>query len=153
MNCPYCGYSKLNRVEDKRREFTCRRCDYLFEVSTSDIVLDKIFSVPFCSLIYTPAILTIGYYIARRSYNSYQLNLQPDSWVLSFGFFISFHYVLIAFILLFILLISRNRKKSIFLFEIKEEKAFLTRIMDISPLTKISVMLFVAAFIFFFIYI
>jgi len=153
MICPYCGYSKPKNADGKKREFTCPRCDYLFEVSMVQVIMDKIFSVPFSSLIYTPIILLMGYYIAKRSYTSYLSNLRPDSWVLSFGFFISFHYILVAFILLFILFISRNRKKSIFLFEIHEDKTFITKMKDISPLIKMILMLFISALIFFFIYI
>ncbi|MFW9851693.1 MAG: hypothetical protein ACFFDS_01990, partial [Candidatus Thorarchaeota archaeon] len=64
MKCPYCGYTKAKNTGDNIRSYSCPRCDYPFEVSLGDVIIEKALSIPFSTFIYTPIIFTINYFIA-----------------------------------------------------------------------------------------
>ncbi len=139
MKCPYCGYSKTKSNEESFKVYTCPRCDYLFEISVGEYLLEKILSIPFSSLIYTPIILTINYYLARYSFQENGI---------AFGIFVAFHNLMVAFVLLFILFITSGRKSRIFLIKSRRNQGLFDRIKEISPLVKISLFLFISAVIF-----
>ena len=129
MICPYCGNLDTVSVEGKFREYHCSRCDYLFEVNTARVILDKILSIPFSSLLYSPIIITGTYYLAKVSYDEESL--------LSFGYFYAFLMLLWGFVALFTLFIISERRSQIFI--IKERKNLFHAIKDASPLLKMGV--------------
>lgn len=139
MNCPYCGYSKTTRKKDSLKVYTCPRCNYLFESSLGGFLLERILSVPFSSIIYTPIILTINYYLAL-------LTFQES--LVSFGIFVAFHNLMTAFVLLFMLFVTSGRKTRIFLIKPKKQSNLITTIKEISPLIKMALFMFISAVIF-----
>ena len=139
MLCPYCGYKKAKNSKENRRKFLCPRCDYQFEKSISEVALEMILSVPFCSIIYSPLILGLNYVIARYTY--------PEQSVVTLGIFYSFHILMSAFVVLVILYITSGTKKSIILFEPKKKSGFFERLKEVSPLAKITLILFLASII------
>ena len=143
MNCPYCGYSETKRKKDSFKVYTCPRCSYLFEAPFGGVLLEKILSIPFSSIIYTPIILTINYYIALRTFQESQL---------SFGIFVAFHNLMSAFVLLFILFLTSGRKARIFLIKPGKRSDIVTKIKETNPLIKMIVFLFISAIIFPFFY-
>lgn len=143
MNCPYCGYSKTVRKKDGFKTYTCPRCSYLFEASFGGYLLERILSVPFNSIIYTPIILTINYYIALATFQES---------LVSFGIFVAFHNLMTAFVLLFILFITSGRKSRIFLVKTGKKNNLITTINEINPLIKMVIFLFISAIVFPFFY-
>jgi hypothetical protein len=139
MLCPYCGYLKAKSIEESMRKFNCPRCDYQFEKSIGDVILDRILSVPFSSIIYSPLILGLNFLIAKYTY--------PEQSIVTLGIFYTFHILMSAFVVLSILYITRGRKASIILFESKKKRSFFEIMNDISPLAKITVILCIASII------
>ena len=138
MKCPYCGYLKPKQKKDSFKMYTCPRCDYLFEVPTGEIILDKILFIPFSSIIYTPFILTINYFIAHFTYSE---------GLFDFGMLLAFHILMSMFSILFILYITTRGSDQIFIVKKRSSKNLLHRIKDISPLIKITVLLGIAMII------
>jgi hypothetical protein len=139
MLCPYCGYKKAKNSKENLRKFHCPRCDYQFEKSLFEVVLEKILSVPFCSLIYSPLILGLNYVIARYTF--------PEQSVVTLGIFYTFHILMSAFVVLALLYITSGRIKSIILFEPKKKSGLFKTVMEVSPLAKIATILFLASII------
>jgi hypothetical protein len=139
MLCPYCGYLKAKSTEESIRKFSCPRCDYQFEKSIGEVILDKILSVPFSSLIYTPIILGLNFVVAKYTF--------PEESVVTLGIFYTFHILMSAFVVLSLLFLTRGRRSSIMLFESKKERSLSEVLNDISPLAKISVFLLIASII------
>jgi len=139
MLCPYCGYLRAKNTKENIRKFSCPRCDYQFEKSIGEVVLEKILSVPVSSIIYSPLILGLNFVIARYTF--------PEESLVSLGIFYSFHILMSAFVVLSILYITRGRKSSIMLFESKKERSLIEFLNDVSPLAKISVILLLASII------
>jgi hypothetical protein len=135
MICPYCGYSKAKNSKENIHVFTCPRCDYLFEVSIGRVILDRILSLPFSSIFYTPIILVIDYYLSRFLYREESL--------LSFGALLAFVILLSAFMMFFIWFITTGRTAQIFIVKTKKGKSFITIIKEINPLVKIAVLLLI----------
>lgn len=138
MKCPYCGYLKPKRKKGSPKMYTCPRCEYLFEVPTGEVILDRILSIPFSSIIYTPLILTINYFIAHFTYSE---------GILGFGMLLAFHILMSMFIILFILYITTRGSDQIFILKKSSSKNLFQRIKDISPLIKITVLLGIAVII------
>lgn len=137
MKCPYCGYLKPKRKKDSHKMYTCPRCDYLFEVPTGEVILDRILSIPFSSIIFTPLILMINYFVAHFTYSI---------GIFGFGMFLAFHILMSMFTILFIIYITTRGSNQIFIVK-KSSKNFFQRIKDMSPLIKITVLLGIAAII------
>lgn len=138
MKCPYCGYLKPKRKKNAFKMYTCPRCDYQFEVSTGEVILDRVLSVPFSSVFYTPIILTINYFIAHWTY---------DEGILDFGMFISFHILMSIFTILFILYTTTRGSNQIFIIKKRSSNNIIEKIKNISPLIKIVVFLGIAMMI------
>ncbi len=137
MKCPYCGYLKPTRKKGSPRMYTCPRCEYLFEVPTGEVILDRILSIPFSSIIYAPLILTINYFVAHFTYSE---------GIFSFGMLLAFHVLMSMFTILFILYITTRGSDQIFILKSSSKNLF-QRIKDISPLIKITVLLGIAMII------
>lgn len=137
MKCPYCGYTKTVNKEGKMRVFTCPRCDYLFEEPLGKVLLEKVLSVPFSSLIYTPILLVINYYLTQLIYT--------DNSPLSSGALMMFLILLTAFVLLFILYITTGRSTRIFIVKPTENRNLIKKLLEINPLVKMSVFLIIAS--------
>ncbi len=138
MKCPYCGYLKPKRKRDSFKMYTCPRCDYLFEVPAGEVILDRILSIPFSSIIYTTLILTINYFIAHFTYSE---------GIFDFGMLLAFHILMSMFTILFILYITTRGSNQIFILKKSSGKSLFQRIKDISPLIKITVLLGIAMII------
>ncbi len=138
MKCPYCGYLKPKRKKNAFRMHTCPRCDYQFEASTGEVILDKVLSVPFSSVLYTPIIITINYFIAYWSY---------DGGILDFGMFVSFHILMSIVTILFILYVTTRGSNQIFILKKRSGNNIIEKIKNVSPLIKISVYLGIATII------
>ena len=139
MLCPYCGYKKAKNSKENKRKFLCPRCDYQFDKSISEVALETILSVPFSSIIYSPLILGLNYVIAKYTY--------PQQSVVTLGIFYSVHILMSASVVLAILYITSCRIKSIILFEPKKKSSFVETVKEVSPLAKITVILFLASII------
>ncbi|MCG3221243.1 MAG: hypothetical protein H7641_07670 [Candidatus Heimdallarchaeota archaeon] len=139
MLCPYCGYLKAKNTKENIRKFSCPRCDYQFEKSIGEVVLEKILSIPFSSVIYSPIILGLNFVIAKYTF--------PEESVVTLGIFYTFNILMSAFVVLSILYITRGRKASIMLFERKKKRSFFEALNDASPLVKITIILFLASII------
>ena len=137
MKCPYCGYTETVNKEGTMRVFTCPRCDYLFEESLSKVILEKMLSVPLCSLLYTPILLVVNYYFAKLIYQ--------ESSLLSFGALLMFLVLLTAFILLFIFYITSGRTSRIFIVKPTRDRSFLRILMKSNSLLKISAFLIISS--------
>ncbi|OLS32612.1 MAG: hypothetical protein HeimAB125_07150 [Candidatus Heimdallarchaeota archaeon AB_125] len=137
MKCPYCGYTKVVNKEGKMRVFTCPRCDYLFEESASKVILEKILSVPFCSIFYTPILLVISYYLSKLIYQ--------ESSLLSFGALLMFIILLTAFILLFIFYITSGRSSRVFIVKPTSDRSLFNILMASNSLLKIALFLIVSS--------
>ncbi|MHA1218115.1 MAG: hypothetical protein ACTSO5_05450 [Candidatus Heimdallarchaeaceae archaeon] len=137
MRCPYCGYTKTVNKEGKIRVFTCPRCDYLFEEPLSKVLLEKVLSVPFSSLIYTPILLVINYYFTQLIYR--------ESSPLSSGALLMFLILLTALILLFVFYITSGGSSRIFIVKPTEKRNLIKQLMDINSLVKISVFLIISS--------
>ena len=141
MKCPYCGFTKTERKkEESFGTYSCPRCDYLFEVSAPRVILDLGLSIPFSSLIYTPVLLVINYFIAKAIFNS------AESW-LRFGFFLMFLLILTALLVLFVFYMISGRSSRVFIVKADQDKGFISTIKEIHPLIKILVYLFIASII------
>jgi len=138
MKCPYCGYPKAKKTDKNFRSFSCPRCDYPFEASLGDVVVEKALSIPFSTFIYTPIILVIDYFIAKYTFQNA---------IVEFGLALSFHLVMSSFILLFILFLTTEQKSRIFLLKSQSDKKFFAKINEFSPLAKIAILLIIVAFI------
>lgn len=138
MKCPYCGYIKPTRKKDAFKTYTCPRCDYQFEVPTGEIILDKILSIPFSSIIYTPIILVINYFVAHFTYSG---------GLFEFGIFLAFHILMSIFTILFILFVTTRGSDQIFIVKKRSSTTLIQWIRDISPLVKISFLLMVTVLI------
>ncbi|MHA1417438.1 MAG: hypothetical protein ACTSVO_02330 [Candidatus Heimdallarchaeaceae archaeon] len=138
MKCPYCGYLKPKRKKDVFKMYTCPRCDYLFEVPTGEVILDRILSIPFASIIYAPLILIINYFIAHFTYSEE---------LFDFGMFLAFHILMSMFTVLFILYITTRGSDQIFIIKKSSSINIYQRIKDISPLIKITILLDIALII------
>lgn len=139
MECPYCGYKNTKNSKENIRIFNCPRCDYQFEKSVSEVILGKILSVPFCSLIYTPLILGLNFIIAKYTF--------PSESIVTLGIYYTFHILMSAFVVLAILFITSGRRSQIILLETKKKKSFIKMVKDVSPLAKITLMLFIVSII------
>jgi hypothetical protein len=137
MKCPYCGYTKTVNKDGKMRVFTCPRCDYLFEESVGKVILEKVLSVPFCSILYTPILLVINYYLARLIFT--------DNSPLSFGALLMFLILLTAFILLFVFYITSGRDSRVFIVKPTGDRRLLKQLMDSHSLLKISLFLIISS--------
>lgn len=137
MICPYCGNLKTEAVKGKFKDFRCPRCDYLFEVPSARVVLDKILSVPFSSILYPPPIITGTYFLAKVGY-------AEDS-PLPFGYFFAFLVLLWGFVTFFMLFVVSERRSQIFI--IKEKKNFLNEVKDASPLLKMTIIYIITALV------
>ena len=115
MKCPYCGYLKPKRKNNTFKTFTCPRCEYQFEAPFGEVVIDRILSVPFSSVIYTPLILIINYFIAHWTY---------VGGILDFGMFLSFHILISISTLLFILFVTTRGSDQIFINKLRNEDTF-----------------------------
>ena len=139
MKCPYCGFNNAKRKkEDSFGTYSCPRCDYLFDVSFFRVILDLGFAIPFSSLIYTPILLVINYYIAKALFNS-------SSSFLAFGIFLMFLLILTALLTIFIYYMISGRSSRIFIVNADQHKSFISVINKIHPLIKISVFLCIAS--------
>ena len=138
MNCPYCGFTKTDRKKKSFGTYVCPRCDYQFEVSSAHVILDRILSVPFSSILYTPVIFIINYYFGKLAYN--------EESYLSFGVLVAFLLIISAFVSVFIYFIIIGRSSRIFIVQPHESrKTFLAKLLEINPLIKIAVMLTITA--------
>ncbi|MHA1201806.1 MAG: hypothetical protein ACTSQ4_04720 [Candidatus Heimdallarchaeaceae archaeon] len=142
MKCPYCGYLRPERKKESLKAYTkmytCPRCDYLFNVPTGEVILDKILSIPFSSIIYTPLILTINYFVAHFTYGG---------GIFDFGVFLAFYVLMSMFTILFILYVTTRGSVQIFIVKKSSSEKLFQRIKDISPLIKITVLLGIAMII------
>lgn len=138
MKCPYCGYLKPIKEEGSFRVHKCPRCDYLFEISFGEAVLEKILSIPFSSLLYSPAIFTINYFVAKWTYSGGYFD---------FGVFLSFHILISIFTVLFILFVTTRGSTQIFIIKNQAEDNFVQTVKSISPLVKIAGILFIVMII------
>ncbi|MHA1953428.1 MAG: hypothetical protein ACW96U_05745 [Candidatus Heimdallarchaeaceae archaeon] len=139
MLCPYCGYLKAKSTKENIRKFSCPRCDYQFEKSIGEVALEKILSVPFSSVLYSPLILGLNFVIAKYTF--------PEESIVTLGIFYTFHILMSAFVVLAILYITRGRRESIILFESKKKRSFFETLNDSSPLIKIAIILLVISII------
>ncbi|NPD88778.1 MAG: hypothetical protein HGN29_08630 [Asgard group archaeon] len=139
MLCPYCGYLRAKSTKENIRKFSCPKCDYQFEKSIGEVALEKILSVPFSSIIYSILILGLNFVVAKYTF--------PEESVVTLGIFYTFLILMSAFVVLSILYITRGRKASILLFESKKKRSFFETLNDVSPLAKITVILFLASII------
>ncbi|MHA2309507.1 MAG: hypothetical protein ACXABJ_09540, partial [Candidatus Heimdallarchaeaceae archaeon] len=98
MLCPYCGYLKAKSTKENIRKFSCPRCDYQFEKSIGEVALEKILSVPFSSVLYSPLILGLNFVIAKYTF--------PEESIVTLGIFYTFHILMSAFVVLAILYIT-----------------------------------------------
>ena len=137
MKCPYCGFTKTVNKDDDIRLFTCPRCNYQFKESLGRVILEKILSVPFCSIIYTPILLVIIYYITQAIYK--------ETSPLSYGALLMFFILLTAFILLFTFYITTGRSSRVFIVKPAENRSFFQQLMDLNSLIKISILLIVSS--------
>ena len=137
MICPYCGNLNTVHVKGKFKEFKCPRCDFLFEVSSARVILDRILSVPFSSIIYPPFIITATYFLAKAGY--------AEESLLPFGYFFAFLVLMWGFINFFMLFVVSERRSQIFI--IKEKKNFFHAIKDASPLLKMGIIYVLTAVI------
>lgn len=139
MNCPYCGFENAKRKKETSfGTYTCPRCDYLFEVSIGRVMLDLTLSIPFSSLIYTPILLVINYFIAKATFNS-------DDSFLRFGVFLMFLLITTALLLLFIFYMISGRSSRIFIVKAQPDTSFISTIKRIHPLIKMIVYLLIAS--------
>lgn len=138
MKCPYCGYTNAKKTEENFRSYSCPRCDYPFEASLGDVIVEKALSIPFSTFIYTPIIFTIDYFIAKYSFQNA---------IVDFGLALSFHLLMSSLVLLFILFITTEQKSRIFLFKKQSEKNFFAKVKEFSPLLKIAFILILIALI------
>ena len=100
------------------------------------MIVDKALSIPFSTFIYTPAIFTINYFIAKYSFQGA---------IIEFGLALSFHLVMSSLALLFVLFITTEQKSRIFLFKKESDKSFFAKVNEFSPLLKIAVILIIIA--------
>ncbi|MBY8999731.1 MAG: hypothetical protein KGD64_02345 [Candidatus Heimdallarchaeota archaeon] len=128
-------YLKPKRKKNAFKMHTCPRCDYQFEVPTGEVILDRILSVPFSSVLFTPIILSINYFIAHWTY---------EGGILDFGMFVSFHILISISTLLFILYVSTRGSNQIFILNKRSSNNIIQNIKNISPLIKISAFLGIA---------
>ena len=139
MKCPYCSFHKAQRKKDASfGTYTCPRCDYLFEVSIPRVLLDITLSIPFSSLIYTPILLVINYFIAKATF-------REGYSYLPFGVFLMFILILTALLLLFIFYMISGRTSRIFIAKTDHDTGFISTIQRIHPLIKMTVYLIIAS--------
>ena len=139
MKCPYCGFNKAKRKkEESFGTYTCPRCDYLFEVSAVRVILDLVLSVPFSSLLYTPVLLVIIYFIAKALFNE-------EGSFLPFGVFLMSLLILTALLLLFMFYMISGRSSRIFIIKADHQKNIFQKIIGIHPLVKMTVFLLIAS--------
>ncbi|MHA1199556.1 MAG: hypothetical protein ACTSQF_09545 [Candidatus Heimdallarchaeaceae archaeon] len=139
MNCPYCGFEKTKRKKEASfGTYTCPRCDYLFEVSFGKVILDLLLSVPFSSILYTPILLVINYFIGKATFNS------EDSY-LPFGVFLMFLLITTALLLLFVFYMISGRSSRIFIVKAQPDNSFISKVKRIHPLLKMIVYLLIAS--------
>lgn len=129
MRCPYCGYHKVVKKTNKRLIYECTRCKYQFEVSFSKIMFEKIFIIPFSSVIVFLVIQGICFSLSFISNN-----------ILSKSFWNSFSafnalFLIIQIFLYFIYI----EPKQIFL--IKDKVNIFRKIVYLSSYLKISMLI------------
>jgi len=131
MRCPYCGYHKIVKKADKRLVYECPRCKYQFEVSFSKMMFEKIFSIPFSSVIVFFVIQGMCFSLSLIS-NEF---LSKSFWN-SFSAFNAL-FLVVQLFLYFIYV----EPKQIFL--IKDKVSFIRKIVYLSPFLKISMLIVV----------
>ena len=133
MKCPYCRKDKLIMLEDKRT-CECQRCKYQFEVSRFTLFIDKIFSFPLSSIIYSTAIAGLDYLIAY--YTQQIVNT-------SFGAYYTFILMASGIVIgLFYYTIIYRKSQNAFL--ISRKRNVIEKIIELAPLVKVSILLLVA---------
>ena len=136
MKCPYCKKDKLIVLEDKRT-CECQRCKYQFEVSRITLFIEKKFSFPFSSIIYSTAIAGLDYLIA---YYTQQIVKT------TFGAYYTF-VLLTSGILVGLFYYTIIYRKSQNAFLISRKRNIIEKIMEIAPLVKVSILLLVATLV------
>jgi hypothetical protein len=120
-------------LEDKRT-CECQRCKYQFEVSRFTFFIDKIFSFPFSSIIYSTAIAGLDYLIAY--YTQQIVNT-------SFGAYYTFVLMASGIVIgLFYYTIIYRKSQDSFL--ISRKRNVIEKIVELAPLVKVSILLLVA---------
>ncbi len=133
MKCPYCRKDKLIVLEDKRT-YECQRCKYQFEVSRITLFIEKIFSFPLSSIIYSTAIAGLDYLIAY-----YTQQIVKTSFGAYYAFVLMASGIVIG--LFYYTIIYRKSQNS---FLISRKRNVIEKIMELAPLVKVSILLLVA---------
>lgn len=135
MRCPYCDSTRVFRRKDLyERVYACRRCAYQFEVSLVKVIVHKIFSFPYSSIIYYPIIMGIIYLLAMYTYVDNELKRS------GYAVFLIFFAV---FILLFFgfTIVEENP-----IFLMSRQGNQWERLKGAHPLFKLALYLFISAF-------
>lgn len=134
MRCPYCNYAKARPKEDEPFIYQCPRCKYVFEVSPTEQLLEKLFSIPFSSVLYSLVILGLIFLIAWfGTINSRELLRNTFVGLVLF----------VALSLLVFYFTATRRKRGILLVVPKEP--WIKQLLSISPILKMVFIFLVVA--------
>ncbi|MHA1686706.1 MAG: hypothetical protein ACTSYD_09920 [Candidatus Heimdallarchaeaceae archaeon] len=134
MRCPYCNYMKTKPKDDDPLSYTCPRCKYEFEVTPMEKILDRLFSIPFSSVLFALVVLGIDFFVAWISTLNAKDSLMPTC----------IGIIVFSSLLLLIFYFSITRRKRGILLIVPKEP-FKQRLFNISPILKTVLYLIIVA--------